>query len=363
VPFTKLGLLQAVADCTLARYADFEAAAQRLNVASDAWAKELNDANALAARLAFRDAMAAWQRAESMIYGPAALMMEPGGKDIRDDIYAYPAIDRCRIDQQLVQKRYAQSNFAGSVIRAKGLGAYEYLAFYAGTANSCAPELDINITGSWAALGAELPQRRADYANAISLDVLTKARELLAAWQPSAGNFYAQVTKPAAGGVYPSEQDALNAISNAMYYVEVEVKDLKIGLPSGRSNKCLAETCPESLESPFARSSTANIKDNLLGFRQGFEGCGARNSGLGFDDWLRAVDAPDDLAGRMLAALTDVQKALDELNPPIEEAITTDVEKVRSIYDLLKKMTDLFKTEFLSTLDLEPPASAATDND
>ena len=79
-----------------------------------------------------------------------------GGKDLRDQIYAWPLGTRCFIEQELVAQRYKQPNFATQTLpNVRGLGTLEYLLFYSGTDNECAAAAPINAMGSWAALAAD----------------------------------------------------------------------------------------------------------------------------------------------------------------------------------------------------------------
>ena len=134
-------------------------------------------------------------------------------------------------------------------------------------------------------------------------------------------------------------------------------------MPLGISPDCTSgSTCPEALESRFARISTPNIAANLRGFRAIFQGCGTDNVGLGFDDWLSAVGR-DDLAKSMLEALSGAEAAVADLDPPLEQALVEDRAKVQVVYDAVKKLTDLLKTEFVTVLDLGLPRVAEGDND
>ena len=153
----------------------------------------------------------------------------------------------------------------------------------------------------------------------------------------------------------------MNAVWHGIFYIEKEVKDYKLGIPLGVS-ECVIGLCPESLESRFANVSTANIRQNYLGFRRLFQGCGGNYSGLGFDDWLDAIGASD-LRARMLTALDGAQQAIDALDPPLEISITQDTDRVWAVYTALKQLTDLLKSEFVTVLDLELPAGAGSDND
>ena len=362
-PFTKAALLEAVADCTIDRYRDFQTHAQSLRDASSAYAANRSEANAAANRDAWIAAMASWEEAEVFRYGPAARVPEPGAQDLRDHIYAWPLVSRCKIEEQIVSQAHATPGFPQTLINGRSMTAFEYLLFYGGTDNACSQFSEINADGTWAALSADaLAQRKAEYAAAVASDVLARANTLVQAWEPAGGNFRDQVALAGAGSAtYPLDQDALNAVSDAMFYVEKELKDFKLGKPLGLI-ECPTPTCPQAVESPYARISTAHMGANLAGFRRLFQGCESFGTGLGFDDWLRAVGAGD-LADRMLDALAGAQAAVDALSPPMEEAIVSDPAKVMVVHAAVKKLTDLLKTEFITVLNLELPKSAQGDND
>jgi predicted lipoprotein len=362
--FSKAAFLRQVADCTLARYRDFEAHAQALDAAAKANVAEPTEATAAAARGAWLTANASWQVAEIFRFGPAARTADedPGAEELRDQIYAWRFGGRCPVETALVDKLYAGPRFGSSLINDRGLGAAEYLLFYSGSDNLCPDYSAINKNGTWAALGAvETASRKRAYAAAVAADVLDNVRKLLAAWDPARGNFRQKLTQPGSGSVYPNEQAALNAVWHGIFYIEKEVKDYKLGIPLGVS-ECVSGLCPEALESRYANVSTANIRQNYAGFRRLFQGCGAHYTGLGFDDWLDAIGASE-LRARMLSALGEAQRTIDELEPPLEVSIAQHTDRVWAVYTALKQLTDLMKSEFVSVLDLELPAGAGSDND
>ncbi|XXX73662.1 imelysin family protein [Sorangium sp. So ce134] len=363
-PFSKAKLLSAAADCALNRACEFEALARALSESASALARDPGEPATAAARGAWLAAMTVWQEAEVFRFGPAASSVQPGGQDLRDQIYSWPLVSRCKIEEQIVSRAYAQPGFSSSLINARGLAAFEYLVFYGGGDNACSQFSTINASGAWAALGAgELAQRKADYAAAVAADVLTRAGALARAWAPEAGSFREKLVQAGRGSpVFPTEQDALNAVSDAMFYIEKELKDWKLGRPLGFTEDCTTPTCPEALESRFALVSTAHLRANLRGFRRLFQGCGEGGEGVGFDDWLREVGSGD-LADRMLQALSGAQAAVDALDPPVEQALSTDRAKVEAVYYAVKALTDLLKTELVSALNLELPQSSEGDND
>lgn len=367
VPFTKDGLLRSIAECSVKQYEQFLALAENLADES-ALARDVPSADADAAvRNAFLDAMASFQLVEVLRFGPfARASEEPNiGLDLRDQIYAWRLGGRCNVDTELLAASYATPGFAeSSLINVRGLGAVEYLSFHPNPDNGCPSYFPMNANGEWAALGSdEVWRRRREYTAVISEGVAVWARELVDAWDPAGQNFFAALVDAGAGSVaYASQQAALNAASNALFYVEKEVKDFKLGIPLALSPECPTAHCPEALESQFAGISTQNIARNLDGFDRLFRGCGEGVQALGFDDWLVTVGAGD-LNTRMIAALAEAERAVDELDPPLEQALVPHTDRVMAVYVALKALTDLLKTEFVSVLDLELPKSTEGDND
>jgi predicted lipoprotein len=364
--FSKRELLIAAADCVVAQLDDFQTAATALRVAAEAHAADAEQRPALEA--AWKAAMNSWEIAELYQVGPAALKAnEPGGLDLRDQIYAWPLTSACKIDEQLVSKAYEKETFPTSVISGRGLGAIEYLVFYTGSENACGSFSPINAGGEtspWKMLSAaELAARRAAYAVAVAKVVEGKAGELVAAWADGGGGFRKALVDAGNGStLFSSTQAGLNAITNAFFYLDKQVKDGKIAVPAGMSMTGCGETiCPDAVESRYARVSLAHLQNNLLGFERLFAGCSGPDA-LGFDDWLIAAKAPG-LAADLLAATADARAALAAITPSFEEVLASDHEQLRAVHAKVKVITDLLKADFVTTLDLELPASVESDND
>lgn len=364
-PFSKPNLLESIGQCALASYEELDGYARRLATSTAALAASPDEVNIQAARAAWREAMASWQRAEPLSFGPAARAAALGGRDLRDNIYAFPLTNYCQIDQQLVAQAYSTPEFSTSLGSARGLGAIEYLLFNTSPQNACLPALAINSTGAWAALGEEIWQRRVDYAARAARDVVERAGLLRDAWHPERGGFLSELTTAGQGSAtFSSAQQAFNAISDALFYIEKEVKDWKLGWPLGLVPDCANAPglCPNDVESRYALASTDHLRQNLLGFRRVFEGCGPEHAGLGFDDWLIEAGAPE-LAATMLDATRAAQTAVDALAPPLEQALLTDPSRVQALHAAVKAITDPLKTEFVTVLNLDLPKAAEGDND
>lgn len=357
-------LLTAFADCALSSSAEFETAAVALHTQTQAWVANPGAQSLQSAQVAFHEAMDAWQVLEVVRFGPASGITIAGGQDLRDQIYSWPLVSRCSVEEELVAKGYEREDFGALLINRRGLAALEYLLFYEGADTACAATSPIVANGSWASLPADEHQRRKRaYAARITGDLVARASALRTAWEPAGGNFHQTLASPGGSNkTFATSQQALNAVSDAMFYIEAEVKDMKLAGPLGLRD-CGPNVCPELLESRFAHRSRRNIERNQEGVRRLMFGCGANREGQGFHDLLVSSSAQH-TAQRLLDADEKFAAALAQLAPlELNEALTADTAKVRAVHDALKLSTDLLKTEFSTVLDLELPMSVEGDND
>lgn len=348
-----------------------EAFAQKaalLETALDAAASAPEEASAKeAAQSAWRDAMTQWQAVELMLVGPALPSDKMGGQNLRSQIYSWPNTDLCRVDQQTVQDGYDDPNALAEIAGGpRGLSVIEYLLFTDATEHHCSPLHSINDV--WDSMLEELSARRLAYAAAIAELTRKSADELVQAWSPEGGNFIRELTDPCRrGSVYGTAQEALNEISNGMFYLDGETKDMKLGEPAGLSlndtDVCPEiGTCPALLESPWAEHSKENIIANLEAFQELFFGGAQGTDQPGFDDLLRGANAAD-VATSMSSAIMDAIVAAKAIPGTLKNALEDDFEAVRAAYDTTKTVTDLMKNEFISALDLSMPDRAAGDDD
>ncbi|MBL9111966.1 MAG: hypothetical protein JNM74_21965, partial [Myxococcales bacterium] len=83
---------------------------------------------------------------------------------------------------------------------------------------------------------------------------------------------------------------------------------------------------------------------------------------LGFDDLLASAGQTA-LSDDMLAKIDVALAAVDAIPAPLETAVNTHPVEVHALYDALKVISDILKSQFISVLGLQAPASAAGDND
>jgi predicted lipoprotein len=356
--FTRRALREQAADCAIWQYCRFASSANVLSSELDGYASAPSPATLDSARVAYQRAMELWSEVELFQFGPLASNQLTAGRDvaqgqgIRELIYSWPLVARQRVEEQVVNRNY-ESGWQSVFVTARGLFALDYLLFYAGSDTQCAPS---SVCGkNWKALDAdELTSRKQAYAAAVGDDIVASVKRLEDAWSPDAGNFR-PVLVDATG--YMDEPEAMKIISWSLLYVEREVKDWKLGIPSGHT----VNAPVSSAETPYSGLGTPAIVANLRGFQRLFQGCGEGGAGLGFDDWLIEAGHPE-LASDIAQALSNALAAAEAF-PPFQNATPAELE---ALYQTVKALTNLLKNDLFGSgspigLGLPPGIQGDTD--
>lgn len=341
--------------------ADAASAFASLRSATEAWwdaeaTDGEGDEEQEAARAAWWAAMEAWQAVELLQVGPAASSLaDAAGEDVRDAVYSWPTVNRCRVDQETVYENYADpAFFETALVNVTGLDALEVLLYSPAGENDCPSQVDVNADGSWDALGPEgVDHNRAAYAAVLAAELARRADELVAAWDPARGDFGAKLAGEA-DSPYESRRAALNAVFDALFYLELMTKDRKLGYALG-VGACADDSCIEDIESPIAGGSHVWVAANLRSARALYTG----GEGVGLDDLLVAAGA-EALAAEVLTRLDAAGQAAPAVTAPFNAA---DPAQVQALYDVVKGVTDLLKGDVATHLALQVPAEAAGDND
>jgi predicted lipoprotein len=360
---------------------DFADRAEALETAVAAHAAaEGADPEALsAAQNAFRDTVDSLERVEVLQLGPAARSgtndPQPGAMDIRDQIYAYPERVLFQIDCRALSGADVD---ASTRIDAKGFGALEHLLFN---------EVDADAANNASCTdgSVDVDQARAAYASRVADFMAQQATRLRQEWEREGDDFAGDFASAGAGSmVYDRPQDALDALSLALFYVEKESKDRKVACPTGIGASGLS--CPEPdvsrAEFPFAQQSGPALLANLAVFRDVFtgadggEGLNALLEGIGrqdiANDLSNAVEAAISLGQRIEseggfeAAIQDIDSS-SACNNASSVALNPEQEPVAplacAMHGRLKAVTDIFRGDVVGALDLAVPQGAAADND
>ena len=314
-----------------------------------------------AAQQAWRDAIDSWQQIEMMQFGPAGSRVTVmGGESLRARIYSWPVLSLCEVDRQTAGDDYDDPDALAAAPGAPlGLWAIEYLLFTEDSGNQCSPLDPLNDEGIWDGLG-DVPQRRLTHAASLATLARQAAAELVDSWSTNGGNFIQEMESPGrSGAVYGSAQEGLNAVSDAMFYLDTEAKDMKLGRPAGLT-ACESEPC--LFESRWAFHGKENLIANLRAFQVLFLGVAPGTDALGFDDLLIDMGATD-VATDMTAAIAGAITATAAIPGNLQDAAESDTVAVEDAHDAIREVTTLLKNDFLSVLDLELPDRAAGDND
>lgn len=338
----------------------FEASLDDMEAAAEAWS-EAGGAGAEreAVRLAFAVSSDIWQELEVMQVGPAAstaMGTDPGAADLRDEIYSWPTVNPCRVDQETVRQDFRDAGFFdANLVNTYGLDALEHL-LYAGDANACPGQVDINSEGTWEALGPDgVAAHRADYALALVANLRSVAASLHEAWDPARGDF-GRLLASGDGSPYDSAQDSLNALFDALFYLEAFTQDRKLAEPLGMRD--CSEGCAELAEGIPSGRSTRWILANLRGFRAMFTG----GEGQGFDDLLVKL-GHGEVADRILRNTDEAIARADAIGQPIHELARLDVAEGEALLEAIRLVTEDVEGDLATILALRLPLSAAGDND
>ncbi len=311
------------------------------------------------AQTSWRSAMDQWQQIEVMQIGP----LLDNDASLRNRIYSWPVVQNCAVDQDVGYFEEGEIsgqpyNITQRTSPRRGLDALEYLLFSENLDHSCSA--DRLAPAGWNERSEqERRVARCEFATEVAQDLANSATTLVDEWQGNAG--YANTLKSADADHFDDEQAAINTITDAMFYVDSVTKDAKLAAPIGLgANSCNNAACVQDIESNISANSISNIKQNLIGLQKLFIAGDEANAG--FDDFLVAVEASE-LADTMKQDIQEAIELADSFPLTMEEAVTTQPERVQELHQAVKDVTDNLKSVFITYLALELPQTSAGDAD
>jgi predicted lipoprotein len=327
-----------------------------LEAAALAWQDEAyGDTTTTAAHLAAQDqfvaAFLAWHAVEPLQVGPLGSSLSvPGGLDLADEIYSWPSVNGCRVDQETLAQEYGDADWVQTQLsNAYGLDALEHL-LWSGLETECPSQ--VGIDDQWDALSVtDLTRARADYAVAL-VGVLQDHSDAVDAQWATHAQALAAGADP-----YDDALHALDTVFGALFYVDGAVKDRKLGQPLGLLD-CDADTCPDHAEALLSGQGAPAVSANLQGFVAAFNG----GDGTGLDDVL-VEHGHGDLAAQIQDAAATAIATADATPAALDQAIADDPAAVEALHADVKALTDLLKGDLVTVLTLTLPDEAAGDAD
>jgi predicted lipoprotein len=315
-----------------------------------------------AAQAAWKQALSSWLRVDAVRVGPLAMDAGIGAR-----IYSWPIASSCAVDQEVMAWKQAADgyNLADKLPNRKGLFALEALLFRGDLQTACPPQA---APAGWEALSdADKASARCGYAAVVAADVEAAAGSLRDAWDPAKGGYLTQLrTVGQAGNPLGTVREVTNALSDQLFRLEKEVRDLRVAKPAGvMQNSCgvVAAACVADLESPHAGAAKLALLAALDGFETLYAGnVAGKPTQPGFDDYLAAVGAGG-VATSLADALTASRTVIAALPEPASAGLQDNRAAWVAAHDALASLTALLKTQFLTSLGLDLPAAVATDND
>lgn len=319
-------------------------------------------------------AMLAYHLVDAAPVGP----LSDNGRYYADNIYSWPFVNTCGIDNDVAVEALTAKSAALTTNNRKGLAALEYLLFTPAETEKCNLTLAINKNVvEW--LKRSPQQRKKDRcvrARAIAADLDQKTQELWRAWDPERGNFTKTMID---GSRYASVKEAINALTDSLFSIE-SIKDTKLGIPLGKTAACTSadKKCPESSEHIWSGLAFSAISMQLSGFRAVIYGSTNKDKkAFGFDDYLAAKGFSDSVQKMdeiLMGNIQDVQK-ISEQGTIVDQIQKMDVASCAAttldnpavplchLYTTVRKLANTFKSEVLTVLALQTPASFQGDND
>lgn len=323
----------------------------------------------------WRQAMSDWQRAELYWVGPLA----DNENALRNRIYSFETTawaDPCAVDIAVVAAESADFDITRRSNTARGLDALEYLLFNDDLNTACSAA--VPQTQTWNALPAdERVQKRCEYAALVAEDIRANGQALVDAFAIDYGNYRSRFINSANASFH------LKQLSDALFYIEKETKDAKLGKPLGFV-ECASRGCPNAVESRFAAQNAAHIADNLRAFKQLFNG----GKGVGFDDLIAFEGFPEvansinqkvDAALMLAEQLTtsdlkaQAQLQLDDNSEALKNACVADSldpdntaaanQNFCHLHGLVRRISDQMRTDFVTIVNVDLPDRAQSDND
>jgi predicted lipoprotein len=347
-------------------YERFATQADGLAVAVDAYCAALASppvgdpvATRTAAQAAWRGAIDVWQLADAVLVDPGAMEVA----SVANRIYSWPLVSTCAVDRDTAARFQAPASYDinARFDNARSLAAVEYLLFVGTGADHTCP----TAPDGWSTVVFSLPRARCELAAVIADDVATQARQLVSMWKPEGGNYVARLTEAGTAGSPLSAQEAVNLVSDSLFYVDKMTKDMKLGEPAGiLLNSCptAGQPCLAEVEHLYAVYGKEALIANLKALRVAFTGTIDGVDGPAFDDFLNEVGATE-LSSRMVGKLDAAITAVEAIPGGLNDAIVSAPEPVRAAHTAVKSFTDDMKSQFLTVLGLDIPDDVAGDND
>lgn len=322
---------------------------------------------------AFKEAMLAFHAVEAASFGP----MAEDKAALHSRIYSWPFINPCGIDQETeALTRSAAKKVSDLGINIKGLGAIEYLLFEPTLISKCNARAfpQMKTWNDNAATDKKI--HRCQMAKRLATDLATVAASVEERWNIDQGNYSKTLID---GSRFCDMNEGVTEVVHGLFAFE-RLKDERLGRPLGLHKLCTADDkkCVDHAEHSFSGLALSAIRMQFESFKEVYFGSQDPDAkAFGIDDLLIVRGHP--------AAVVEIRNAMDRLGESLrevealgslqEQIVSMDADACRlttvddrrvpvcAMYQDLRRVTNLFKTDVLTMLSVRAPPGYQGDND
>lgn len=297
-------------------YLDIETKAGIMNDAVAAFVSSSTDANLTATQTAWRNTRAAWESCEGFLFGP----VEDNNYDPTMDTWP---VNRVDFDNLLASNNTLTLTEVDKLDPSlKGFHAIEYIIFGVGGTRKA----------------ADITAREKTYLSSLTQSVYNTTKALHDSWDPSSGNFTAQVVNAGKStSQYKTRLDLFKALVGAMADICDEVANSKMNDP-------LVKQDSTQDESQFSHNSVADFTNNIKGIANAYYStynyAGAA-AGHSLSQIVKAKNASlDTKIQTQIAAAVASFDVLSKNNITYEKAIYKNQAQVKAIQATINTLHD-----------------------
>ncbi len=279
-------------------------------------------ANLTELRAKWKTAYISWQSASAFQFGPDEDNLLNGNMNI------FPT-NTTKIDNHITTGGFDMEIVSTD---AKGFPAVDYLLY--GIGSNDAEIVEKYTTDTHAA-------NRIKYLSDIGTQMKSVMDETKNDWTSYATEFKTKTGT--------STGSAISLFLNAYLKNYEDIKRLKFGIPSGVIAGSI-DPLPEKCEAIYSGISMELAKANFNASLNYFKGVGENGAdGVGIEELLIA-EGQTELKNNIISAFSEAQAALNTVEDPLSEKISTNLADVKNIYNKLQGVVVYLKTEMMASL-------------
>ena len=295
------------------------------------------------------------------------------GYGLQERIYPWPQSNNFLIDANVAENKNYKVQAS-----AMGFPALEYL-IYEDEFNNICKNCGIPLMENWNRLPRfQKIQSRCNYMKFVMESLEKDILAINRAWHPPQDDLTQSYT------YHKNFKTAKNfaiELAHGLNFLDKIVKDLRLGVPAGINQDCHWESCPGQSEHLLSQDSISSILHSTKGFLAIFTGDPVdenfvpKDSGYGYEEWL-AENGHENLARKLKINLINLIKNLERQAHSIQ-FLATDISsddcknttsekrtvEICALYQDIKKVTDLYKNDFLLATDFGMPKQHGGDTD